>query len=373
MGIYIFTLFLALFLWIVVNKVKFTVKGKQKLKDQNKAYVVFMGVWLFFITVLRNNSVGADTRTYLSIYSRSHVIGWQAVFRWADTMMIEPGYVICNKALSYINDNPRFILLISAAITISLISYHIFKYSKKPWLSFFMFITLGMFGESLCLMRQYIAVAIIVASYIAIKDNKLLKFVVLVLLAASIHTSAIIMFPMFWISKIKWNKIYFCVIFGVSAFLFFAVMSPEFRFYDIIIDILANHTSYARYFAALDYGRRGGAVGLVLIYFSFLVLIILKLHDSETEFRNAYISFAAASAVLTIFSFILGISERLLPYFASMFLFSVPEAIMNEPKYRIRIQYISAICAVLVLYYIGIVCRADSMSIIPYELWKTAK
>ncbi len=369
MGIYIFTLFLVCFLWIAVNRVKFTVKGKETLDNQRKTYAICVGLWLFSIAALRNYTVGADTRTYLNIYSRSNAIEWKSVFRWADSMMIEPGYVISNKLLGYINHNPRFIIIVSSAITISLVSYCIFKNSKMPWLSFFMFVTLGMFGESLCIMRQYVSVAIILTSCNAIKENKVFKFIIMILLASLIHTSALIVLPMFWLSKINWKKIHFYLIFGFSALLFYMTMSTSFRFNENLVNFLAKYTAYDRYFRKLNYGGRSGAVGLALIFFSFLILIILNLHNNADKLKRIYITFAIASALLTIVSFVLSISERLLPFFSVIFLFSIPEAIMEEPKHRIRFQYTVAICTVLLFYYICIVSRADSMGIIPYEIW----
>lgn len=369
MGIYIFTLFLVPLLWIAVNRIKFTVRGKEKLNDREKAYVTCMGVWLFFVSALRNYTVGADTRTYLNIYSRAYTMEWKSVFNWSDIMMIEPGYVISNKLLGFISHNPRFIIIVSSTITISLVSYYIYKNSRIPWLSFFMFVTLGMFGESLCLMRQYISIAIILIAYNAIKDNKMLKFIIMVLLASFIHTSALAILPMFWLSKINWNKLHFCLMLALSAFLFYMIMLSSFRFNENLIAFLAKYTAYDRYFSNLNYGGRGGAIGLVLIFFAFLFLLILKLYINTEKLKKIYITFGMASALLTIFSFILSISERLLPYFSLMFLFSVPEAIMEEQRYRIRIQYIAVICAVLIFYYVCIVSRADSMSIIPYELW----
>ncbi len=369
MGIYVLTLFLVLFLWIVISKVKFTMKGQEKLKNKSKVYAIFIGTWLFCVAVLRNYTVGADTMTYLSRYVRLVAAEWKDIFRLANLMMFEPGYAIYNKLLGYISTNPRILLVTIAFVIVFLFSLYIYKESKMPWLSFFMFISMGMFGESLSLIRQYVAVALILISYHAIKNNKLIEFVATVLLAATFHTSALIILPMFWISKIKWNKLHFCLILGAAAFTFYIVKLPEFRFSDSLISFLARHTTYARYFTRLSYGSSGGAVGLLIIYFSFLFFIILRLYRSDMEERNMYIAFAMAAATLTIFSFITGISERLLPYFASMFIFSIPATIMNEQKGRIRIQYTSIICTALTIYYIAIICRADSFQVIPYEIW----
>ncbi len=369
MGIYIFTLFLVLFMWIIFNRITFTL-GKHDINrnlHQYSSYVMCMGIWLFFVAAFRNYTVGADTYVYMRRYTIFAALKWNELFKMADRYMFEYGYAIINKLLGYINKNPRFLLWMVALFVIFIFSYYIYRESKIPWLSFYMFITLGMFGESLCLWRQYIAVAFVLLAYDAIKNNKLFIFVTMILLASTFHTSALVVLPMFWISKIKFNKLYVCLILGFSVVVFGIFMSPTFRLSESIIHFLAQHTTYVRYLNRLNTGS--GALGFTLIYFSFLFLIIIKLNNSDIEERNMYIAFAMASAVLTLTTFITGISERMLPYFASMFIVSIPEVIMSEAKRKIRMQYVLAICIVLMIYYLGIICRADAYQLIPYQLW----
>lgn len=369
MGIYIFTLFLLFFLWIVMSKVKFSVIGTEKLKDKNKAYVICIGIWLFLVAALRNYTVGADVYNYLSRYVRFAESKWKEIFILADNMMFEYGFAVINKLLSYINSNPRFFLVFVAFIVVFSFSRQIYENSEMPWLSFFIFITLGMFGESLSALRQYIAIALILFSYNAIKKNKLIEFIILVLLAFTIHKSAFIILPMFWISKIRFRKIHIGIIMGAGVFVFINIISPKSELMNNIVAFLARYTTYARYFISSDYGKNGGAIGATLIYFSFLILILIKLYNSDIESRNMYIAFAMASVALILCSFIIGVCERILPYFSAMFIFSVPDAIMEKANRRIQIQYILVICAVLLFYYFAIICRADVFQLIPYELW----
>ena len=369
MGIYIFTLFLVFFLWIVMSKFKFSIMGAEKLENKNKVYVICIGTWLFFVAALRNYTVGADVYNYLSRYVRFAASEWEEIFVLADNMMFEYGFAIINKLLSYVNSNPRFFLVLAAFVVVFSFSRQIYENSAKPWLSFFMFITLGMFGESLSALRQYIAIVLILFSYNAIKKNKLMEFVILVLLAFTIHRSAFIVLPMFWISKIEFRKIHIGIIMGAGAFVFVNVISPNSELMNDIVAFLTRYTTYARFFISSNYRSSGGSVGATLIYFSFLILILAKLYNSDIESRNMYIAFAIASVALILCTFITGICERILPYFSAMFIFSVPDAIMKESNFRIQIQYISVICAVLLFYYFAIICRADVYQLIPYELW----
>lgn len=366
MGIYIFSIFLVCTTWTVLKKDKFEVRDEEIFSGRNKSYVIFIGIFLFFEAALRNYTVGADTGTYLVRYVRFANTDWKDIFQLADSMMFEHGFAVFNKLLTYINDNPRFLLVITAFIIVFSYSYKIYKNSTMPWLSYFIFITLGFYGLSLSAIRQYIAVAIILFSYDAIIKNELIEFIVLVLLATTIHTSSIIVLPMFWLSKIKYSKI------NMSVFLimFLSSVSLFFRYAKQITNfILPYIRNYRRYFNSFEGNIGNGAVGETLIYLAFLVLILIELNNSEDEARNMYIAFAITSVIFALFSFVLGISARILPYFSSMFIISIPKAITSEVKPRIRIQYLTVICVVLLIYYFAIICRANTSRLIPYELW----
>lgn len=366
MGVYFLILFLILFLWVFNNRVKFVVGNRVQSNDKKKVYIVFIGLIIFSFAALRNYTVGSDALTYLQRYSRFANAEWKNIFHISDKMMFEYGFAVINKLLSYISRNPRFFLIITVLFIVYSYCLAIYKYSEIPWLSFLIFITLGLFGSSLSALRQYIAIGIIILSYDAILNNQLLKYITLVVMAYSVHTSALIVLPMFWLSKIKFNK----TTISAAGIGFLGMVFLFFRHAKEIGNILAPYIfTYSRYFYSLDTSLGKGAVGETIIYFAFLVLILIELYRSEDEARNTYIAFAIMSAVLILFSYMISICARLLPYFSSMFLFSVPKAITSEKRSKNRFLYLIIICVVLLFYYFAVVCRADTCSVIPYELW----
>lgn len=351
-----------------MRKVTF-VTGQKRRIDKDKAYIAIVGIWMFLVSALRNYTIGKDAHTYLNRYIEVTVSEWSDIPRLAKAWMFEEGYVVLTKLLSCISKSPRFYLAATSFIIVVSFSFYIYKNSKIYWFSLLIFFALRMYGESMCLIRQYIAVSIILFAYNEIKENRLIRFIIIVLLASTIHTSALVVLPMFWISKIKFEKIYILMplVFGVVGLCLLTPLSSVIS--NWLVAFLARHTTYARYFAGYS-GRAGGAVGLVLIYLAFLIIIIIKSKSVDIQSRNMYIAFALASVAVALATFIVGgAAERLLPYFSAMFIASVPEAVNNKSKLEIRVQYVFAICAVLMFYYIAIVCRADSLWLIPYELW----
>lgn len=363
MGIYFLMLFAVMFLWPVNSRMKFTINGI-KLYDAKKIYVSGIGFLLFLEAALRDYTVGTDVYTYLRRYVTFSNTEWRNIFSAADVMMFEHGFAVFNKVLSGVSDNPRFFLMVTAFFITFSFSLKIYYNSTIPWLSFFLFITLGLFGSSMNTIRQYIALAIVLYSYDAIKENRLFRFIGLMLLASSIHTSAVIVLPMFWISKIKFNKkvitIFMITVFGMLGL---AVKYGEFLF-----ALCAPYLfTYSRYIGQFSISIANGAVGATIIYLAFSVLVVAELYHSRDGARNMYIAFALMSVFLISFSFVISISARVVSYFSVMFVFSVPRAVKSGNK--VKRHYLAAICVVTFVYYLAVICRADVSSLIPYKIW----
>lgn len=369
MEIYICTLCLILVLWILLRSMSLTGARNTRIYDQNKKYITCIGIWLFLIEMLRNYTVGADTYTYLWLYKMFVNAEWKDVFQLADRFMFEHGFAVFNKLLGYISSNPRFFLIVSSFIIIFLYSWCIYKNSTMSWLSFYMFMTLGLFNDSMNTTRQSMAVVLSLLACKYIKQNKLYKFIALILLASTIHKSVLIVLPMFWISKLKFNKKNICRILSLSLI----VLLMIFKFFDPIFCFVSKYIgTYERYDISISSKFANGAVGLTVIFILFLILIVMEQYKKADESRNIYVVFAIASVILALLTFKISIAERIIPYFSAMFLFSVPKSITNIKSKIIRAEYVSIICLVLILYYFLIICRANVTQFFPYELWGNA-
>lgn len=97
-----------------------------------------------------------------------------------------------------------FNTLISIFITTSF-AFFCKKESNLPYLSLLLYVLLIYF-PSYFILRQYIAVAISLFAFKYIIDQKLTNFLLIALLALSFHTSAIIIFPLYFIYNIPINK-----------------------------------------------------------------------------------------------------------------------------------------------------------------------
>lgn len=112
---------------------------------------------------------------------------------------------------NYINFN-----LINTIIDFILI-YFIFKrYSNYPILSLFIFF--GVYGVALeiDMIRNIKSILLFILSIEYIENRKILPFVALNVLGFLFHTSSLLYFPMYFLLKIKWNRIFIFVIFIIG-------------------------------------------------------------------------------------------------------------------------------------------------------------
>lgn len=150
--------------------------------------LTLIGVQLVIIAGLRHYSVGVDIEGYLRDFDYISRSDWENIF----IIRHEPGYLIINKLISYILDNPQLFLGLMAMITIWPVLYVVNKYSRMPALSMYLYCSFGFYVFSLSGIRSAIATSLIFLSYLFIIERKPFNFLLLVLTASMIHTSALI-------------------------------------------------------------------------------------------------------------------------------------------------------------------------------------
>lgn len=156
-------------------------------KQRQKLLIGISFILVFLISALRHVSVGNDVCRYLEFFRSIasvdlHEMPW---FRY------ELGYMAMNKLLAAFIHNEQVFLAVMAAIILIPIFIGIYKHSPMPFLSVYLFITMGFFAFTLSGFRQAIAMGILFLSLPLIKQRKLLWFMVLVGLASLFHKTSI--------------------------------------------------------------------------------------------------------------------------------------------------------------------------------------
>lgn len=188
------TVYLVEVLFIAV----FGLAVKPYLNQQRKRFfLATVFVVLTVVSGLRAFSVGVDTRNYVSMFRNADLFG-------VINTRIEIGFVLFLKLLHFFSDDPQILLFVSSVICIGSACLFSYLFSKDTILSMLLYVLMGSYFSQMNAMRQALAMSLIMLSFaITLKSERRLTKVIaalLIVLASSIHTIAIIALVPFFLT-----------------------------------------------------------------------------------------------------------------------------------------------------------------------------
>lgn len=153
---------------------------------------------------------------------------------------MEKGFLLPLYVLNLAFEDYRTVFLYTSLIIYPSVFYLIYKNSSNPWISTTAFLCLGIFFNSLCFLRQFIAALIIAYAVKYIGKKKPLRFFVLTIAAASFHWSALIMLGVYFLLIIKPNKIYLGIV--TTGTIIFCIFSRSVMYW--VIDNFYMYRNY---------------------------------------------------------------------------------------------------------------------------------
>lgn len=305
--------------------------------------IVFLQMWL--ILSLRHWSVGTDTISYKLGFEYATQINWLQVFDLSEKNIMfnfERGFVLFTVILKNINDNFNFYLSIASIIIIFPIYFTIKKYSAIPLLSVFLYITLNFYHFSMSGMRQAMALSIVFFSYKYLIENKNFKFIVCILIASTLHFSALFFIISLFLKKFKFtpSKIVFYFLMLLSIFFF---REKIFSLVSLIYYGIEKET------------YNTGAYTLLLIV--LMVFMGALMFYKSTIFRNKstilLYNIVAIVPILMIFNSISQSSLRLANYFYIFIILLIPEVLISLKLEEKFFSFIILLTFCLVFYIIS--------------------
>lgn len=170
----------------------------EKTLNTNKTAFYLCMLILCFLASFRSSIVGNDTQSYIYIFE-------QSADYLANGSRFEIGYVYFNYLLSKITSEPQYVFIICSLVIYYSYSRFIWKYSKMPWLSLLLFFLLT-FGSTVNIMRQMLAISILLWSVDFVIQKKPLLFVATIALATLFHNTAFLFAPIWLLSKLQLNR-----------------------------------------------------------------------------------------------------------------------------------------------------------------------
>jgi hypothetical protein len=211
----------------VYSIVAFSVVAERIRGVQPKHKHLVMIFLIILLTLFRGLrwETGADWEQFLKVFE---VMDFNSIFgfnRTANTIL-EPGYAFMNWLISYITGSYTALLLTYNAII--LLIYYESAWHYSPEKPIYVFVSIILFTYFFPL-RQAFACTIFLYAIRYILSRELLKYVIIVSLAASIHITAVFMLPFYYILnrqfpvKLLVCGYFFCLVIAETALLNMAI------------------------------------------------------------------------------------------------------------------------------------------------------
>ena len=169
-------------------------------RAQGVSRICYMAIFLvlFLLSALRLG-VGNDYGTYVTTCHEIVKNGY---------VVTEPGYNLVVKILYTLSGKEDYLLMFAffGFLTIFIFMKSMYEQSKHFAMSFFLFMTLGMYFRTFSTVRYYFVLAIVMYSLRYVVKKEYGKFILLILLAATFHKSVLVVIPIYFIANRTWKK-----------------------------------------------------------------------------------------------------------------------------------------------------------------------
>lgn len=317
---------------------------------------LFMAIVTFAVIVFfaGARSYVADTTAYIKMFNDYPLLQNAHGVIFAEGAR-EPGFRLFSILIkTFISDNYTVWLSIIAVISGICVMYPLYKYSCNFGVSAFLFMASCQFMWMFNGMRQFLAAAIIFSSTGLILKNKTLLYILIVCVLSTIHQSALLLIPMYFIAQGEpWNK-------RTLLFIGCIVLAMVFtsKFTNLLTDVVeqTDYASSVNEFKATDDGTSPIRILVESIPIIMAFFYRNKIKDKLTPIIKLSINMSLIASGLYIISKIAssGILLGRLPIYFSMYnLILLPWLLNNifDKREKDLVYYIMVICYFVFFYY----------------------
>ena len=334
---------------------------KFSAEKKNKVVTWFFFAILLVILMVRHEKVGVDIKYYVSMFKQASNFSWKEIFKFYED---EYGYYLLNKAIGVFTDNNQVLLGVIAIICIIPLACLYSRNSENAILTISIFLIISNFAILFSALRQAIAIAIVATSYKYIKEKKVLKFILIIVLAFFFHKSALIALLLYPIYHMNITKMKLLVLVPVIGFVF----AFRNQIYVFMLQFLGEYGETYELSESSGYA-------MILLFALFLLLAYVapdenKMDKETIGLRNMMV----LTLMIQIFVLASPMAMRM-NYYSAMFVPLLIPKIINRchDKNKKTYQYIGlGLIVFFILYYFyKAYTGEDTLQIYPYRgFWK---
>jgi putative membrane protein len=274
----------------------------------------------------------------------------------------EIGYTLLNVLISFFTENRYIFILIVTLIIYTLLFISIKKYTVNYPLATILFLGLWFFF-TFTYLRQVLAATIVWLGIRYVIDRKFWKFMVVVLIGFSMHNSAIIFFPLYFIPQRKFSpKLIVGIMLSLLVLGLSSIPNSFFEVYESS-SIVERHA---------EYNASGGLrVAYILEAFFFLYLILKNYRNIPNDKQHVVLLNMALAFCGILLFFVRSENGGRLSWYYMIGIISTLTFIYN---YRYNIQTLGSflIIGVCLFLYLRIYTNWQAYNLLsPYKTFLT--
>lgn len=177
----------------------YAMKAFRPMKDSSKKVYLFWALLpLAAMTMFHSENIGNDTRAYTGLFEAVKEMTLKMAL---SNGRFEKGYMLFTYVLTRLFSSRQCVLIAEGAIVYLSLSRWLNKWCKAPGLFVCLVVEMLEIDGWMSVLRQALAMAVLFLAFDALVEKRLLRFCILVVLAAQFHAVSYVFlfaYPMLW-------------------------------------------------------------------------------------------------------------------------------------------------------------------------------
>lgn len=320
----------------------------------NGVCIAVLFLLLFAVSALREG-VGIDYGTYVRNFNAVYYDAY---------VVTEAGYNFLVKAMYAIGGDGNYYLVFAlfSFLTVAVFLRAIYKQSDWFAMSFFLYMTLGLYFIAFSTMRYYLVLGFAFLLMKDVCDKRFVKFIVSVLILFLFHKSVLIVIPIYLLARIPWKKWQLALItlFALSALVF------EDFYMKILLTLYPTYHDTAYLEGGTSYISILRCVAVIV-----LALLYYKPAIKDNVENRFYLTLNYFALLLYTCGSFIPVISRIGYYMMISQVLLIPGILVKIPDKRQKRFFTAMVILACVLYFALFLhnCSDQSLRLLPYRTW----
>lgn len=350
----------------------------QNTKKSRLAFTVISCLLLTLVAALRAPVVGRDTALFLEVFAK--LSGRPLLDALQFSSWVEPGFRLLLLLISRFTANGQWVIAITAVFINVSVSVFLYRHTQNVYLGFFFYLTLMLYPFYFNIMRQALAIAILLFAWGLFKKRCFLRYVLIVLLAATFHTSALLFLLCPLLARLPVNRPTLKVLLPLTALLAVGgalCVRPILRLVTALVPRYADYrpTSFLALYGFLAVFLLVSAYGIYQLYYARTAPSIGE-REGEIDTRAFLTLMMLLGVIVAAMMTQFGQLQRLFNYFEVLYLLWLPAVLPPVYFHTERRQLafpvvLIAACLAAVAYFLVILFLRSALwyDALPYRFF----